>query len=241
MTKGGFGIRISDTGVNMNGNSQVKRLNVGCGDVPTEGWVNYDNSLAIRLAHWPFVPTVMGKLGWLTPRQQRYIKMVREIGIKYANAVKHIPEADNSVEVLYTCHMIEHLNRSEAEQFLREAHRVLAPNGIIRVALPDLRFHVENYLKDDDADAFIENLYMASPKVEGFSGKLKYLLVGERHHLWMYDGDSLCRLLKQAGFQNPRVVKAGETMIANPGKLDLAERYPESVFAEAIKHERFGH
>ncbi|MEP7338560.1 MAG: methyltransferase domain-containing protein [Acidobacteriota bacterium] len=177
---------------------------------------------------------MMRKLGLLSPKQQQFIKVVRQSGIKYANAVMHIPEADNSVEVLYTCHMLEHLDRHEAEHFLLEVRRVLVPNGVIRVALPDLRFHVENYLKDADADAFVESLYVTSPKADGVIDKLKFLLVGERHHLWMYDGQSLCRLLCKVGFGDPRVLEAGKTTIQSPGKLDLAERVPESVFVEAI-------
>lgn len=218
----------------MTENSQLKRLNVGCGDVPTIGWVNYDNSLTVRLAAWPSVVKLMVSFGLLSPKQQGFISVVRQDGVKYADAVNRIPEADNSVEVLYTCHMLEHLERGEAKRFLQEVRRVLAPGGIVRIAVPDLHFHAENYLKDSNADAFVENLFMASPKVVGWFGKLKYLLVGERHHLWMYDGESLCRLLADAGFKQPQILEAGTTTIPNPGKLDLAERAPESVFVEAI-------
>lgn len=212
----------------------MKRLNIGCGDVPTEGWDNYDNSFTVRLAHWPLVAAAMAKFGMLSSKQLQFINVVRQKGVKYANAVNRIPESDSSVEVLYTCHMLEHLDRNEAEHFLKEVRRVLIPGGILRVAVPDLRFHVENYVKDSDADVLVENLFMSVPKSTGLLRKLKYLLIGERHHLWMYDGQSLCALLQKVGFQNPVVLPAGETTIPNSGKLDLAERTPESVFVEAI-------
>jgi len=212
----------------------MKRINVGCGDVPTEGWDNYDNSFTVRVAYWPLLAAVLEKFGVLSSKQLEFVRVVKQQGVKYANAVKGIPEPDASVEALYTCHMFEHLDRDEAEQFLKEARRVLISGGILRVAVPDLRFHVENYNKDADADTLVGNLFMAVPKTRGLLGKLKYLLVGERHHLWMYDGQSLCRLLQNAGFRNPLVLPAGETTIPNPGKLDLAERAPESVFVEAV-------
>ncbi len=212
----------------------LKRLNVGSGDIPTIGWVNYDNSLTVRIAGWPGVDWLMGRLGLLSPKQQGFIRIIRQVGIKYANAVHRIPELDDSVEVLYTCHMLEHLNQREAGMFLREARRVLAPGGIIRVAVPDLRFHIENYMAERDADAFVEGIFMASANSDSWLGKLKYLLVGERHHLWMYDGESLCKLLLKAGFENPQVMPSGETTIPNPGELDLVERVPESVFVEAV-------
>ncbi len=213
----------------------MKRLNIGCGDVPTDGWVNYDNSLAVKLAPWPLAVAGMAKLGLLTPKQQNFIQIVRQVGIKYSNAVKQIPEADNSAEVIYTCHMLEHLDRREAKLFLMEARRVLAPKGIIRIAVPDIRFHAEEYLKHGDANAFVEGVYMAVPRAEGMLGKLKQVLVGERHHLWMYDGKSLCQLLLEVGYLNPQALPAGRTTIPNPGNLDLAERAFESVFVEAVK------
>lgn len=64
--------------------------------------------------------------------------------------------------------------------------------------------------------------------------KIKYMLIGDRHHLWMYDGDSICRLLASAGFKDPQVMESGTTLIPNFGSLDLEERSPESVFVEAI-------
>ncbi len=34
--------------------------------------------------------------------------------------------------------------------------------------------------------------------------KLRFLILGDRHHKWMYDEKSLCRLLESAGSANPR-------------------------------------
>jgi predicted SAM-dependent methyltransferase len=212
----------------------VRRLNVGCGATPTPGWVNYDNSISIRLAGWPILTSLLRRLGLLSEQQKQFICIAKQKGIRYADAVKRIPEPDHSVEVLYTCHMLEHLDRCEAALFLEEARRVLVPNGIIRIAVPDLRYHINNYLKDQNGDAFVENLKIARPRPNGLIDKLKHLLIGERDHLWMYDGESLCRLLLKSGFSNPQVLPAGESTIPNPGNLDLAERAPESVFVEAI-------
>jgi ubiquinone/menaquinone biosynthesis C-methylase UbiE len=218
----------------MEASTNLRRLNVGCGTTPTAGWVNYDNSISIRLADWPIITSLLIRLGLLSDQQKRFISIVKQKEIRYANAVKRIPEPDHSIEVLYTCHMLEHLDRCEAALFLKEARRVLAQNGIIRIAVPDLRFHINNYLKEQDGDAFVENLRIARPRPGGLIEKSKHLLIGERHHLWMYDGESLCRLLLKSGFSNPQVLKAGETTIPNPGNLDLAEHAPESLFVEAI-------
>jgi len=186
------------------------------------------------MAALPALVSVMTKLGLLSNMQNHLISVVKQEGIKYANAVKRIPEPDHSADVLYSCHMLEHLDRQEAKLFLKEAHRVLIPNGIIRIAVPDLKYHIENYLKDQDADAFVQNIQLAISRPAGLIEKLKHFIVGERHHLWMYDGVSLCRLLFDSGFGSPQVLGAGQTTIPYPGRLDLAERVPESVFVEAF-------
>jgi predicted SAM-dependent methyltransferase len=214
--------------------SKPTRLNIGCGATPTPGWVNYDSSIGVKLAALPILVVLMKRLGLLSHMQYTLISVVKQEGIKYADAVKRIPEPDHSADVLYTCHMLEHLDRREAALFLREARRVLAPNGIIRIAVPDLKYHIDNYLNDQDADVFVQNIQLAISRPAGLIEKLKHFLVGERHHLWMYDGVSLCRLLLESGFSKPQVLSAGQTTIPNPGRLDLAERAPESVFVEAF-------
>ena len=107
---------------------------------------------------------------------------------------KGLPIPNNSVEVFYSSHMIEHLDRVEADNFLQEALRVLQPNGIIRIVVPDLNYLVNQYLKTNDADLFIESTFLSQPKPKTLLDKFKKIVVGERHHHWMYDELSLCRL-----------------------------------------------
>ena len=211
----------------------MKRINVGCGQTPTPGWTNYDNALTARVARVPLVLPALERLRLLTDLQRRFMRAARAADIRYADAVRRIPEADRSVDVLYTSHMVEHLDGEEARRFLREARRVLQPGGIIRVAVPNLQGHANQYIADGDGDGFLARVHLSRPRPRTLFGKLSYLLVGDRHHQWMYDGRSLCRLLASAGFADVREMPAGETSIPDPGSLDLFERSPESVFVEA--------
>src|SRR5262249_52809131 len=163
-----------------------------------------------------------------------FIACAKRTGILWANVIRRIPEPDRSVGVVYSSHMLEHLDRDEAVHFLKEAKRVLRPGGVIRIAVPDLGYHVGNYLKQKDADKFVEGLLMARPAGKTLLARLKHLWTGDRHHLWMYDGESLCKLLAATGFQDPRVMESGTTRIDDPGELNLREREPESVFVEAV-------
>jgi SAM-dependent methyltransferase len=211
----------------------VTRINVGCGQTPTPGWTNYDNSPRVRAARVPFVLLLVDRIGLLTTQQRAFMRVAHARDIRYANAVRHIPEPDHSVDALYTSHMIEHLDLDEAQRFLREARRVLIPGGIIRVAVPNVRYHVDRYVADGDADGLLARLYLTRSRPKTWREKAAYLLVGDRQHQWMYDGASLCRLLALGGFEAVQEMPAGTTMIADPGPLDLAERSPESVFVEA--------
>ncbi len=210
------------------------RVNIGCGQTPTEGWNNYDNSFAIRIAGIPIVSHLASKIGLLSKSQAEFVNFARNSKIKWADATKHIPESDGSVEVLYSSHMLEHLDRRETAEFLKEARRVLIPGGIIRLALPNLKFHIENYLDNKDADIFIESILLTKEKPKSIIDKIKTFFIGDRHHMWMYDGDSLCKLLSSSGFRDSKVMEPGSTIIPNPGSLNLEERSEESVFVEAL-------
>lgn len=211
------------------------RVNVGCGMTPTRDWRNFDNSFSLKLAQHGSLSSMLGGLGLLSGPQREYVEFCRRERIEWADATRRLPLPDASVEVLYSSHMLEHLDPEDARRFLGEARRLLAPGGILRVSVPDLARHVADYSASGDADAFVERAHMCVPRPKSLVARLKFFVVGPRHHQWMYDGRSLLRLLKTAGFSDPVVVEAGRTTIADPGALDLAERSDESVYVEARK------
>lgn len=53
--------------------------------------------------------------------------------------------ADNSVEVIYASHVLEHFGRHELDDVLREWFRVLRKGGILRLAVPDFEAVVHRY------------------------------------------------------------------------------------------------
>jgi predicted SAM-dependent methyltransferase len=210
------------------------RINVGCGQTPTNGWKNFDNSPSLRLSKYPLLSAFLWKTGLIRKEHTSFIQFCREHTIDYADAANGLPLQSGSVDALYSSHMLEHLDRQEAVIFLKEARRVLRIGGVIRLVVPDIRVLVEKYIETNDADAFIASTGLTMPRARTLLERMGILAAGSTQHQWMYDGRSLSRLLYAQGFTSPQILKAGETLINDPQDLNLFERLECSVYVEAM-------
>lgn len=61
------------------------------------------------------------------------------------NILRGLPFGNNSVDVVYHSHLLEHLPKSQSISFLKECYRVLKKDGIMRVVVPDLQPIVIEY------------------------------------------------------------------------------------------------
>lgn len=98
-------------------------LNLGCGGnrPPEAYWINIDNLHAI----------------FPDPSVPERINMDAESNYKNADLSKGIPFPDSTVDGILCSHLLEHLNCQESVSLLRECRRVLKPNGVLRISLPD--------------------------------------------------------------------------------------------------------
>jgi len=212
------------------------RLNVGSAGGITPGWTNVDSSLSVWFSSHLQLAKLFRSIGLIEDQQWKLVQSGRKHRIVWANATRRLPFDDACAESIYSCHMLEHLDPVEVRQCLKEFMRLLRPGGILRLALPDLRTHIDNYIKTSDADAFINATLLGRVKPRTLKQHMLRLIVGDRSsHCWMYDGQSLMRLLTDNGYVNARCLPPGETMIDNPGELNLFERVEESVYVEALK------
>lgn len=102
--------------------------------------------------------------------------------------------ADDSVELIYAAHLLEHFGRKEVDGVLAEWYRVLAPGGVLRLAVPDY-----------EACA---RLYVAGKLDGGLPEILGLMMGGQRDHYdfhkMAFDFDSLDARLKKIGFRETR-------------------------------------
>jgi len=56
--------------------------------------------------------------------------------------------SNNSIEVIYACHVLEHFSHEEVKQVLRRWFEVLAPGGELRISVPDIDRIVKIYTEN---------------------------------------------------------------------------------------------
>jgi len=137
-----------------------------------------------------------------------------------------VPEADNSVDLIYCSHTLEHLDEKSSHRFLKECYRMLKKNGVMRVALPNTKndFYLlyclirqnemyddikKNYIEDaclhilaDTKTMKIKNLLKALDKTSFESKDFYNLLIKEHPTMAYFDGNNPERHINYWDFDN---------------------------------------
>lgn len=66
-------------------------------------------------------------------------------GVIAHNLIEGIPFPNASFDLVYHSHVLEHFSKTEAEAFVKDCCRVLRPQGVLRVVVPDLEQIVQAY------------------------------------------------------------------------------------------------
>ena len=67
-------------------------------------------------------------------------------GVIAHNLLRGIPFNDNSFDLVYHSHVLEHFTKEDGEKMIAECFRVLKPGGVLRIAVPDLERIARTYL-----------------------------------------------------------------------------------------------
>lgn len=199
-------------------------LNLGCGTKTNADTsvVNIDWSMYLRIKMSPLLRRI-APFFFRGERLRHFNKLPDNI--KVHNLAKGIPFETNSVDVVYHSHLLEHLDRDIAEEFLLEARRVLKPGGIHRIVVPDFEKACREYishvelcnLKSEEREkheVYIAALLEQSVRKEAYWTRkqkpirrfFENLILGDARkrgetHQWMYDQISLKALLTTLGYR----------------------------------------
>lgn len=76
------------------------------------------------------------------------------LDIKDGTDVRKLPYPDNSVEEVYASHLLEHFAHPERDRVVEEWARVLKPNGVLRIAVPDQKKLAKEMIESDESGNF---------------------------------------------------------------------------------------
>lgn len=119
-----------------------------------------------------------------------------------------IPVPDGSVELIYSEHLIEHLPLEANLSLFKECRRILANNGRMRTATPDLVELVRDYRTDwrrHDWVNWDEYAWVDS------GTRMLNVAVREWGHVYLWDIEELAQRLEAAGFVGIRRFAIGES------------------------------
>ena len=228
----------------------IKKVNLGCGPIGKEDWINIDWGILAFLHKYHFVENFLLACK-LFPKGYN-IKWPKNLFLH--NCRSKLPFKEGSIDFIYSSHFIEHMRRFETERILKDCYRVLKKGGVMRLVIPDLELLTRKYIEKDKgffyalnnllnndpnpkdeiflADVLLDSFFPVSYK-KPYQGIHRLYSFFIRPHLWMYDFNSLEGILKNAGFGKIRKLNYREGKVPDLDKLDV---FPEiSLYVEAEK------
>jgi predicted SAM-dependent methyltransferase len=213
--------------------NQVNKLNLGCGPYNTpKGWINLDGSWNARLSKYPVLRFILRALGVLLA-QAHDTPWPSDVFVH--DLRKPLPFQDDSMDVVYSSHTLEHLHLEEAKRLLTQCFRVLRPGGVLRICVPDLRVAVQEYTEGKpfneihQAEMVLSNADMLNIKL-GFCApgppsynafyRMYTALTNFHTHKWMYDAESLILWFVWAGFVEVEERKFHQSRIEDIGTIE---------------------
>lgn len=141
-----------------------------------------------------------------------------------------LPLESESMDYVVSIHALPEVPYPDLVPVLGELRRVLKPNGVLRLSLPDIERTIQAYLRKDRD-------YFPIPDEEAANLGSKFIV----HLIWygysrtFFTRDFIEELLLKAGFGGVRHCGYKETSTPHPEIVELDNREEESLFVEATK------
>jgi len=140
-----------------------------------------------------------------------------------------LPFPDGSVDAIYSCHLFEHFYIDELEQILAECHRVLKPQGGIRILVPSLEQAISAYVAGQ-REWFTD----LPASYESIGGRFFNFVFCESQHRLAFDFSFLEEILVESGFRRLLKCQPGQSDLFSSEILMNAERVNESYVQTSL-------
>jgi predicted SAM-dependent methyltransferase len=204
--------------------SSFVKVNLGCGMKCLSGWINIDGSLTSLFGSKKisFINKLLYRLAGSSDYYSfdHYNNVIQENGLKFYNLKMGVPLHDNSTDIIYCSHFLEHLDKKDGQKFLEECFRSLKSGGLMRISIPDLDYAMQMYQRNEIESMM--GLFFYTSNDWDFAA-----------HKYGYNYTHLKEILEKIGF-----VKINKMSYQNgecPG-IEYLDIYPEhSLFVECRK------
>lgn len=146
----------------------------------------------------------------------------------YWDLMLPLPFPENSLEMIYSSHVLEHFYYRDLTRLLDDCYKVLKKNGRFSACVPDASIYVEGYTNPKE---FIVEDYCKYTPAFSYNSEidyLNYIAYMDGNHRYMFDSKNLVVILEKTGFKNVRLRQFDPL-------LDKPERDYESLYVEAEK------
>jgi len=181
------------------GNNDHLLLHIGCGEIYSPEFINID------------------------ARPLPHIHLLKKHLFRF-------PEFKNdTVELIYMCHVLEHVKMDGLLVNLKELHRILKPGGVLRISVPDFDKIIDIYNK---TNRDIDSIRM--PLMGGQDYKFNF-------HYSIFNNKYLSKLLVETGFKEIREWDPYNCLYhdfqdwASSELIINNTKYPISLNIEAVK------
>ena len=141
-----------------------------------------------------------------------------------------LPLESDYLDYIVSIHALPMIPYPDVVSALQELRRVLKPDGVLRLSLPDLDKGIRAY-HQNDRDYFL----IPDDETKSISGKLIVQLIWHGYSRTLFTYEFAEELIQKAGFRDVRECNYLETYSSFDEIVGLDNREKESFFVEAVK------
>ena len=123
----------------------------------------------------------------------------------YWDLLLPLPFPQNSIDMIYSSHVLEHFYYEDLLKLLNNCYEVLKKGGKFSACVPDASIYINTYMNPDQFD--FQNYCKVTSALHSNSpiDYINYIAYMNGHHRYMFDSKNLIAIIQKVGFKNVRL------------------------------------